>query len=166
MLCVILLRPLRSWLESHVKRTGARSRFVEEYHINAMAFLKSTDPEGQAKSREVVIATGEMMMDGTRLIRGVLFVTQKQGAASDARSGIITAQMADLSDEQRQVLGHALGAALLVSTFQSRFFGKAYRSILMLMLRENDSELKEPEQIVRRFGKAKSLFGGRNPHAC
>lgn len=163
---VFLLRPLRTQLEAARKRAAMRSELIDEYHDNAMVFLKSTNPDSHKEARDLVVSLGEMMMDGTKLVRSVLFFAKRQTGADDEASPEIVAQMADLSDDARHALGKALGAALLISSFQSHFFGRAYRSILLLVLRENDREIKEPEQIVYRFGKSKRLWNGANTPTC
>jgi len=166
MVGVFLLRPLRSWLEAGARRVETRAQFIEEYHANAMTFLKITDPEAHSDSREVITSIGDMMMDGTKLIRAVLFVAKRQSGTDASPSSEMSTHLSDLSEEARHALARSLGAALLVSTFQSHFFGRAYRSVLELVLRDNDREVKEPEQLVYRFGKANSLWRGANTPSC
>jgi hypothetical protein len=162
---VLLLRPLRSWLESGARRVKARAELIEEYHTNAMFFLKNTDAQMHASSREVVVSIGDRMMDGTKLVRGILFAAKSKSSDVDL-SKEVSEHMAALPDDAKHALGKALGAALLVSTFQSRLFGSTYRSVLMLVLRDNDREIKEPEQIVYRFGRANSLWNGSLQRTC
>jgi len=166
MVGVVLLRPLRLWLEAGARRVEIRAQLIEEYHTNAMTFLKTTDPETHSRSREVVTSIGDMMMNGTKLIRAVLFVAKIQPGTDAYLSSEASNHMSDLSDEARHALARSLGAALLVSTFQSHFFGRRYRSILELVLRDNNKEVKEPEQLIYRFGRANSLLRGANTPSC
>lgn len=154
---VLLLRPLRRWLEGAAQRAVARTAMVEEYHAKSMLFLKSTDPVEHAKFRETIVTAGHMMMDGTKLIRGILFVTAavRSGGGNEPRSDAL--KLSALPDDAQRAFSQALGAALITSTYQSFLFGSAYRSVLMLALIGNDSEIAEPEQIVYRFGRSKGL---------
>jgi hypothetical protein len=163
---VFFLRPLRAFLEKAVARTEVRSKLIEEYHENSMIFLKETDPLAHKESREVIVSIGNAMMDGTSLIRGVLFAARMQSSVDSNTEADIKSKMSSLPENTRHSLGRALGAALLVSSFQSHFFGRAYRSILMLVLRDNDREIKEPEQIVYRFGRANKLWNGSSTPIC
>lgn len=163
---VLALRPIRLWLEASARRVKIRADIIEDYHANAMIFLKNTDPENHVRSREVVVSIGDMMMDGTKLVRGILFAARNQSSADVDISEEVSQHMASLSEDAKHALGKALGAALLVSTFQSRFFGPTYRSVLLLVLRDSDREIKEPEQIVYRFGRANSLWNGSGTPSC
>lgn len=157
---------LRKKLDLWVQHSRERSELIEEYHVNAMIFLKNTDPKAHAELREVVVSMGNAMMDGAKLIRLVLFSRALNGRVDDTRSEAVAEGVATLSDTAQHAMAHAMGSALIVSSLNAVFLGSFYRSALMLVLKSReDRELREPAQIVYRYSRAEPRWIAK-PTAC
>lgn len=163
---VFLLPLLRKELEIWAKHASERSEIIEEYHANAMAFLKATDPSTHAELRDVVVSMGYAMMDGSKLIRLVLFSRALSPRTDEVVADSVSKGVGSLSDEALHAMAHAMGAALIVSSLNAIVLGKLYRSALMLALNSRDDrELREPAQIVYRYKKADPRWAPK-PSAC
>lgn len=103
--------------------------------------MQKTDPEKDVRMRDLVVYTGDAMMEGSKLIHRMLITRQKQ-SNTDPLVELVHEDMSNLTDEARSALVRSLGSALLVSSFQLPFLGWAYRSALMLALNEDDREIK------------------------
>jgi len=157
---------VRKKLDVWVKHSQERSELIDEYHANAMIFLKNTDPNAHAELREVVVSMGDAMMDGAKLIRLVLFSRALNGRADDTGSEAVAEGVAALSDTAQHAMAHAMGSALIVSSLNAVFLGSFYRSALMLVLKSReDRELREPAQIVYRYSRAEPRWTTK-PTAC
>lgn len=156
------LKPIREWLEYCVGQTHAQSELTEEFGKSAMKFFKETDPEKDTEIREMVVWAGDSMLDGTKLVRGLMFsarILEDTPNGGDAHAKEV---MDGLTEEARHAFASAMASALIVSSCQSLFFGKKYRSILKFILSEHEREVREPAQIVYRFQKSKALpFPGK-----
>lgn len=163
---VFLLPFLREKLETWATHAAERSDLIDEYHANAMIFLKNTDPHEHSELREVVVSMGHAMMDGSKLIRLVLFsrALAPRAGTSDADSD--SEGLGSLSDVALHAMAHAMGSALIVSSLNAVFLGKRYRAALMLALKSRDDrELREPAQIVYRYKTADPRWVSK-PAAC
>lgn len=151
------LKPLRHWLENCAKESVNQSELVESYRQNVSRFLRLSDPEKHREMREIVVWAGRNMLNGTMLIRLILLNGRRRSDTDAEMHSSVEASVAGLSDEAVHAFGRALGAALLVSSFQAVFMGRAYRSMLLWLLKSPDKEVKEPEQIVYRYRRATSM---------
>lgn len=151
-----LMKPLRKWLERCAADAEARTILVDNYYTNANRFLKLTDPKKDEELREMIVWVGHEMVKGSTLIKFTLFRMRKRAAKSKLADK--TDQIfGDLSEEASHAFSRALASALLLSSYQSVFFGRQYRSMLQLLIKPTEKEIKEPEQIVVRFRQAKSF---------
>jgi len=151
------LKPLRVWLESCASDAVDQNELVETYQQSASRFLRLSDPQKHAEARQVVVWTGRHMLNGTRLIRFLLTNGRRRTVTDSDVHADADSALSGLSTDARHAFARALGSALLASSYQSIFFGRRYRSILMWMLTAPEREVKEPEQIVYRYRKAASL---------
>ena len=141
---------VRRWLEVRAAEAEAQLQLVEEYQDEAARFLRSTDPERDAKLRHMVVWTGHQMMQGTSLIRGIIFAKGRMDNG-DAPSREEIDEFEAMPVEVRHQFAKRGAIALLVSSYRSMFFGKRLRSILVLMLSPETREVSEPVQLVHRY---------------
>lgn len=144
------LRPLRSWLEHCAKESVNQAEMVEAYQDNVAEFLRLSDPEKHSEMREIAVWAGHRMLDGTKLIRMIIFTRIKRGVSDDDIHASIEESVSSLSEAAQHAFARALASALIVSSYQSFFYGHRYRSMLRWAFK-SDREVKDPEQIVYRY---------------
>lgn len=164
LVCVFVLPRLSRWLDRVANRSERRTELIEDYHRNAMVFLKETDASKDGRTRDVVIFLGDAMMNGTKLIRTMLFAPREKLPAK--KDALLRSEFESLSPKAQEALGKALGASLLVSSSQSIFLGGFYRSALMLVMTDNLRQVREPEQIIHRFPRTEKLWSGSESLPC
>lgn len=154
LLCLTVALPtIRRTLERKAREAEFRDELVQEFHQSAMAVLKDTNPDEHAEVRDVVMVAGKMMMDGTRLVRGMVFSNGKASSRNSERKTRSQEAFDSLPDHVRHAFAKALGVALLVSSCNSLFLARLYRSVIFLILSEDDREIKQPVEILGRFGR-------------
>lgn len=153
-LCLTVALPaIRRTLERKAREAEFRDELVQEFHQNAISVLKNTDPQNHSEVRDVVMTAGAMMMDGTRLVRGMVFYNGK-GSSRNIEGKTQSKEAFDsLSDDARHAFAKALGVALLVSSCNSFFLARLYRSVILLILSEDEREIKQPAELLGRFGR-------------
>lgn len=152
--CVFLLKRIKVWAQAEAAQSAQRSELIQEFHADAMHFMKITDPKDHANARDLVLFVAEKMIDGPMLVKAVIFF---RGQAPNGKGNIQARETLDrLSDEQLHALAKVLATALLVSSFNSLFFGRFYRAALSLALK-NGRELSNPEQVVLRFKPSRDV---------
>lgn len=157
------LKPLRAWLENRARESVNQAELLVSYQDNVSRFLRLSDAEKHAELRQIVVWVGHHMLDGTRLIRRLLLRGRRRSETDAEIHAAVDDAFADLPDEAVHAFGKAIGAALLMSSYQAVFLGSQYRSMLLWLLNSPDREVKEPEQIIYRFRKSNELddFGAQ-----
>lgn len=150
------LKPLRRWLESCAHDASVQTALVDEYQRNAARFIKLTNESDHAQMREVVVWAGRVMLDGTNLIRFMLLNGSRREIDAESKERIDTV-VETLPEDAVHAFGRAIGAALLVSSYQSFIMGAKYRAVLRWILKGPEREIKEPEQVVYRYERARQL---------
>lgn len=151
----IAMKPLRVWLERCAKHAENQGTLVEEYYRSATRFIQNTDPVRNLEARRMIAGFGYLMMSGTKLIK-MMILSHRRIAERGARPVSDDNPLANLSEDNVHAFSRAMGAALLVSSYHSVFFGARYRSMLMLLLEGDNKEVKDPQQLVFRFQRANS----------
>jgi len=145
LLCLTVALPtIRRTLERKARETEFRDELVQEFHQSAMTVLKNTNPKDHAEMREVVMTAGAMMMDGTRLVRGMVFYHGKVSSKNSERKIRNKEVFDSLPEDVRHAFAKALGVALLVSSCNSLFLARLYRSVILLILSEDEREIRQP----------------------
>jgi len=127
-----------------------------------MKFLKETDPVKDVEARSVAIFAGEMMMDGSKLVRRVIFMRVKAQQSAQHNFEDVQTSFSNLSDDAKHSLRKLLASSLIISSLQSVFFGKLYRSIIILGFEKGEKEVNQPERIadrIKRFGAYSPQLG-------
>lgn len=152
-LLTVCLSAIRSFVERIAEENAQNSELIDEYYRFAVKFLDASDAEKHKELRGIIVDAGYRMMAGSSLIKGIIRAGARSGEVEIERSEKAKHLFTGLSDDARSAFGHALGVALLVSSKNSLFFGRRYRSVLFLMLSEK-REVRNPSQIVVRFEKS------------
>lgn len=162
---VLLLGRISIALRMRAAMEVTRRKQVEEFHLEAMRFIKATDPHDHEKLRSLVEFLADRMMDGSRLVRTLMWASKRGPTTSDADKDSMSALIEGLEDKTKHSLAKLLALALLVSASSSLFNGRKYMALLELLL-SSDAEVREPEQIVYRFDKAGVLPSWNQPSPC
>jgi hypothetical protein len=154
------LKPIRRWLEHCASQAERQGVLVEEYYRSATKFLQITSgTKDYVEARNMVRNVGNLMLRGTSLIK-MLILSQRRPQERDADLKSNDDPLEGISTEGLHAFSRALGAALLVSSYQSLIFGRQYRSVLILLLEKDLKEVKEPKQLVFRYQKAQHDHSG------
>lgn len=145
-----------AWLKRVAARCEVQGHFIDLYYRNASKFLKLTDANRDAEMREMVTWIGHHMMEPV-LIRTLLLRRISKKRNGDTKTVQEDLEFDRLSDEAKHSFGQSVGAALLVSSYQSIVMGEQYRAMLDLLIEPKDKEVKEPQMMVQRFKSARSL---------
>lgn len=148
---VFALPRIRGWLEKSAEHAHRQEEWIVAYKDAASDFLRLTDPDTDADTRDFLIAIGNRMLDGTRLIRGIIAVGRRSHGEGSRRTAAIQESFEKLPEDAKHALGRALASALIASSYQSVLFGWIYRRTLQLMIDPNANEIHEPVQVIYRF---------------
>ena len=153
------LRPFSAWIEQKARESLGQAELIEIYQDSAARFLRDTDPQENAELREIVVWAGHRMMDGARLIEAMLFLRQRLQVNHAQPDPASVALFEALPDDAKHAFAKAIGAAMLVSSFNSLRRGSRYRSLLAWLI-QNDREIRDPQQVVYRYRRAHELPTG------
>ncbi|MBT3142925.1 hypothetical protein KL867_17790 [Ruegeria litorea] len=165
-ICVFGLPKLREWLEFKASDSHVRTALIEEFHTEAMKFMKETDSQDNELLRRFVWRAADKMIDGSKLIRTVIFASN--GANGKRSQTTLDAQKAlkALEAGPRKSFSNVLALSLMVSSTQSLFFGGLYRSVITLAISEKERTAREPETLVKRFNKLAFLQKPDQKQVC
>lgn len=155
---VFCLPKIQQWLKNYAVQKQAQIKLIELYERNTLKFLRETSEEAHPVLRNMITTSGHLMMDGSSLVKGVLFVARNtnQPSKKTNHNSLIKNELGSLSKDASKALATAFANALLVSACQSTFSAVKFRSMIYLLLTEKHDQLKETQQIVYRFPQSKA----------